>query len=133
MAGRRVEAMNLTIGGDLPVHRLGFGAMRLTGRPAGLDRSTAIRIAPRAGDVRLDGIGLYQLQRSEPAVPLADQIGALRRLQDEGKVRHVGLSEVTVEQLRAAEEITPIASVQNRYNYVDRASESVLEYCAQRG
>jgi len=189
----------LTVGGDLPVRRLGFGAMRLTGEPAWLDRSTAIAIARRAvelgvtfidtadsydlGDneellaealypyrpgvviatksghinlgrewiplgrpeylrqqaelslrrLRLDRIDLYQLHRIDPTVPLADQIGALRRLQDEGKVRHVGLSEVTVTQLTEAEEITPIVSVQNRYNLTDRASEDVLQYCERRG
>jgi pyridoxine 4-dehydrogenase len=66
-------------------------------------------------------------------VPEADQIGALRRLQDEGKVRHVGLSEVTVRQLAAASEITPIASVQNRYNLADRRSDDVLAYCERHG
>jgi pyridoxine 4-dehydrogenase len=66
-------------------------------------------------------------------VPLADQISALRRLQDEGKVRHVGLSQVTIDQLTEAEKITPIVSVQNRYNLTDRASEDVLEYCERRG
>jgi aryl-alcohol dehydrogenase-like predicted oxidoreductase len=185
--------------GDLPVHRLGFGAMRLTGQPARLDRSAAIGIARRAVDLgvtfidtadsydfgdnetllaealhpyppdvliatkggqvnlgpdwiplgrpeylrqqaelslrrlRLDRIDLYQLHRIDPTVPLADQIGALRRLQDEGKVRHVGLSEVTVDQLAEAEKITPIVSVQNRFNFTDRASEDVLDYCEQRG
>jgi aryl-alcohol dehydrogenase-like predicted oxidoreductase len=83
--------------------------------------------------LRLDRIDLYQLHRIDPTVPLADQIGALRRLQDEGKVRHVGLSEVTVEQLSEAEKITPIVSVQNRYNLTDRASDPVLEYCQRRG
>jgi aryl-alcohol dehydrogenase-like predicted oxidoreductase len=66
-------------------------------------------------------------------VPLADQIGALRHLQDEGKVRHIGLSEVTVDQLAEAEKITPIVSVQNRYNLTDRASDDVLDYCQRRG
>jgi pyridoxine 4-dehydrogenase len=196
---RTVEELTLTIGGDLPVHRLGFGAMRLTGPPAWPDRSTAIAIARRAvelgvtfidtadaydfGDneallgaalypyhsgvviatkggqvnvghdwiplgrpeylrqqaelslrrLRLDRIDLYQLHRVDPTVPLADQIGALRRLQDEGKVRHVGLSQVTVDQLAEAARITPIASVQNRYNLTDRDSEDVLEYCERHG
>jgi pyridoxine 4-dehydrogenase len=193
------DTITFTIGGDLPVHRLGFGAMRLTGDPARLDRSTAIAIARHAVELgvdfidtadsydlganeellaealhpyrpgvviatkgghvnvgrdwiplgrpeylrqqaelslrrlRLDRIDLYQLHRIDPTVPLADQIGALRRLQDEGKVRHVGLSEVTVDQLAEAEKITPIATVQNRYNLTDRASEDVLDYCQRRG
>jgi pyridoxine 4-dehydrogenase len=83
--------------------------------------------------LRLDRIDLYQLHRIDPTVPLADQIGALRQLQDEGKVRHVGLSAVTIHQLTQAEKITPIVSVQNRYNLTDRASEDVLEYCERRG
>jgi pyridoxine 4-dehydrogenase len=83
--------------------------------------------------LRVECIELYQLHRIDATVPLADQVGALRRLRDEGKVRLVGLSEVTVEQLRQAEEITPIASVQNRYNQHDRASEEVLDYCERRG
>jgi pyridoxine 4-dehydrogenase len=66
-------------------------------------------------------------------VPLADQIGALRRLQEEGKVRHVGLSEVTIDEIAEAEQITSIASVQNRYNLNDRASSDELEYCEGRG
>jgi pyridoxine 4-dehydrogenase len=81
----------------------------------------------------VDRIDLYQLHRIDATVPLADQLGALRQLQDEGKVRHVGLSEVTVAQLVEAERITPIASVQNRYNVVDRASEDVLDHCERRG
>jgi pyridoxine 4-dehydrogenase len=83
--------------------------------------------------LRVECITLYQLHRIDATVPLADQVGALRRLQDEGKVRHVGLSEVSVAQLREAEEITTIASVQNRYNMNDRASEDVLDYCESRG
>jgi len=189
----------VTIGGDLPVFRLGFGAMRLTGAPAWLDRATAIGIARRAVDLgvnfidtadsydlgdneqllagalhpyppgvvvatkggqvnlgeawiplgrpeylrqqaelslrrlRLERIDVYQLHRIDPAVPLADQVGALRLLQDEGKIRHVGLSEVSVGQLTEAQNITPIASVQNRYNLTDRASDDVLHYCEQHG
>ncbi len=191
--------MSMTVGSDLPVHRLGFGAMRLTGAPNWPDRRDAVATARRAvelgvtfidtadsydlGDnekllaealhpyppgvviatkgghvnvgtdwiplgrpeylrqqaelslrrLRLDRIDLYQLHRLDPAVPLADQIGTLRRLQDEGKVRHVGLSEVSVAQLVEAEKITPIASVQNRYNIADRAHQDVLDYCERRG
>src|SRR4029453_5899035 len=83
--------------------------------------------------LRLNRIDLYQLHRIDPTVPLADQIGALRHLQDEGKVRHVGLSEVTIDQLTEAEKITSIVSVQNRYNLTDRSSEDVLQYCQRRG
>lgn len=188
------------IGGALPVNRLGYGAMRLTGEgvwgePA--DRAEAVRvlrravelgvnlidtadsygpfvseqiirealhpypeglvIATKAGLTRrgpndwrplgrpeylrqqlelslrhlgLERIDLYQLHRIDPQVPLADQVGELAAMRDEGKIGHVGLSKVTVEQVTEARAIVPIASVQNRYNLVDRASEDVLSYCA---
>jgi pyridoxine 4-dehydrogenase len=188
--------LTLTIGGDLPVHRLGFGAMRLTGGP---DRATGIATARRAVELgvtlidtadsydlgqneellaealhpypagvvvatkggqvnlgrqwiplgrpeylrqqaelslrrlRVERIDLYQLHRVDPTVPLADQVGALRLLQEQGKVRHIGLSEVGLAQLVEAERIAPIAAVQNRYNLADRASEDVLEHCTRRG
>ncbi|RCG31498.1 aldo/keto reductase [Sphaerisporangium album] len=189
----------LTIGGDLPVHRIGFGALRLRPGPSRRERAASIGVLRRAielgvtfvdtadsydlganeklvaealhpyppsvviatkagqchpGDewiplgrpeylrqqaelslrrLRVDRIDLFQLHRVDPAVPLADQVGALRRLQDEGKVRHVGLSEVTVDQIVEAEKITPIVSVQNRYSLVDRASEDVLTHCERHG
>ncbi|MET9224464.1 aldo/keto reductase [Lentzea sp. NPDC003310] len=185
----------IVLGGDLPVHRLGFGAMRLPAH----DPAAAHALARRAADLgvtffdtadsydlgrneellaealhpypdglvvgtkagqchpgdewiplgrpeylrqqaelslrrlRVERIDLFQLHRVDPAVPLADQIGALRRLQDEGKVRHVGLSEVSVAQIVEAERITPVVSVQNRYNLDDRRSEDVLEHCARHG
>jgi aryl-alcohol dehydrogenase-like predicted oxidoreductase len=191
------------IGGDLPVHRLGYGAMQITGpgvwgEPE--DRDGAVRvvraaveqgvdfidtadsygpavseqiiaealhpypddlvIATKAGFTRtgpgewvavgrpsylkqqvelslrhlkVDRIDLIQLHRIDPEVPLADQLGAFVELKGQGKVRHVGLSEVTVAQLRAAREITEIVSVQNLYNLTDRKSEDVLEYAAAEG
>jgi pyridoxine 4-dehydrogenase len=185
-----------TIGGDLPVHRLGFGAMWLTGGP---DPATSVAVARRAvelgvtlidtadsydyGDnetlladalhpyppdlviatkgghvnigrdwiplgrpeylrqqvelslrrLRLDRIDLYQLHRVDPSVPLADQVGALRLLQEQGKIRHIGLSEVGLAQLTEAVCTAPIASVQNRYNLGERAAESVLDFCTSHG
>ena len=188
-----------TLGGDLVVHRLGFGAMRLTGPgiwgpPA--DRDECIRvlrravelgvdlidtadsygphvseelihealhpypeqlvIATKAGFLRtgpdrwvvlghpaylrqecemslrrlgLERIDLFQLHRIDRNFPLEDQIGALRELQAEGKIRHIGLSEVTVEQVQRSRALARIVSVQNRFNLVDRASEPVLEHC----
>lgn len=190
--------LHLVIGGDLPIHRLGFGAMRLRGRPAA-DRATSIAVARRAVErgvtlvdtadaydlggneelvaealhpyadgvvvatkagqcrpgggwaplgrpeylrqqadlslrrLRLERIDLLQLHRVDPTVPFADQLGALRQLRDEGKVRHVGLSEVSVEQIVEATRIVPIASVQNRYNLSDRRSSAVLDHCARHG
>jgi aryl-alcohol dehydrogenase-like predicted oxidoreductase len=190
-----------TIGGDLPVHRLGFGSMQLTGpgvwgEPA--DQAEAIRtlrravelgvnlidtadsygpyvaeqliaealapyppglvIATKAGlqrpgpnnwvpdgrpehlreacegslrRLRLERIDLYQLHRIDDKVPLEDQIGTLLDLQHEGKIRHIGLSEVSVDQIVAVRRMTPVATVQNRYNLVDRGSEDVLEYATR--
>jgi pyridoxine 4-dehydrogenase len=204
---RTVEASGTFTIGDLRVHRLGFGAMRLTG--PGIwgppkDRPEAIRvlrravelgvdlidtadsygpyiseelirealhpyppgllIATKAGLVRpraalageewpplgrpeylrqecemslrrlgLERIDLFQLHRIDPKVPADEQFGLLRDLQREGKVRHVGLSEVKVPEIEAAQRVVPIVTVQNRYNLVDRNSEDVLEYCQGRG
>ncbi|WP_433166286.1 aldo/keto reductase [Kribbella sp. CA-247076] len=188
----------LKIGG-LDIHRLGFGAMRLTGYRPVADRSDAIRVARQAvelgvdfidtadaygiganeellaealhpyGDVviatkightrpsprewiplgrpeylrqaaelslrrlRVERIDLLQLHRVDPAVPFADQLGALAQLVDEGKVRHVGLSEVTVAQLTEARQYVDVVSVQNRYNLTDREHEAVLNYCTAEG
>jgi aryl-alcohol dehydrogenase-like predicted oxidoreductase len=196
-------AGTVSIGGDLEVNRLGFGAMRITGRgiwgpPA--DHDQAVRVLRRAvelgvefidtadaygpdvseeliaealspypeglvigtkggllrggpGDWRPDGrpehlraacegslrrlrvdqIALYQLHRPDPAVPLEDSIGELVSLRAEGKIRHIGLSNVSARQLARALEAAPIASVQNRYNPADRASDEVVELAATRG
>jgi pyridoxine 4-dehydrogenase len=185
------------LGGDLPVHRLGFGAMRLAPQPDRRAGSVAtarravelgvtfidtadsydlgqneellaealhpyragVVVATKAGQahpghdwiplgrpeylrqqaelslrrLRVERIDLFQLHRVDPLVPLADQVGALERLRQEGKVRHVGLSEVSVAQVREAAAITPIASVQNRYNLGDRASDDVLDHCERHG
>jgi pyridoxine 4-dehydrogenase len=79
--------------------------------------------------LRLDRIDLYQLHRIDPKVPADDQIGTLKDLQAEGKIKHIGLSEVSVKQISDARKIIPIVSVQNRYSITDRGSEDVLEYC----
>lgn len=79
--------------------------------------------------LRVDTIDLYQLHRIDPAVPLADTLGALKDAQTQGKIRHIGLSEVTVAQIEEAQTIVPIVSVQNRYNLTERKSEPVLHYC----
>jgi pyridoxine 4-dehydrogenase len=83
--------------------------------------------------LRLDRIDLYQLHRIDPKVPAEDQLGALKALQAQGKIRHVGLSEVNVRQIQHAQKIVPIVSVQNRYSVSDRGSEEVLKYCEQEG
>jgi pyridoxine 4-dehydrogenase len=191
------------IGGDLPVHRLGYGAMQLPGpgvwgEPA--DRDGALRvvraaveqgvdfidtadsygpavseqiiaealhpypeglvIATKAGltrqgpgiwtavgrpaylkqqvemslrHLKVDTIDLIQLHRIDPEVPLADQLGAFKELQDEGKVRHIGVSEVSVEELEAARGIVDVVSVQNLYNLTNRQSQDVLDYATEHG
>ncbi|MFG2877035.1 aldo/keto reductase [Streptomyces sp. NPDC048337] len=83
--------------------------------------------------LRVERIDLYQLHRFDPAVPMAEQLGALAELRAEGKIRHIGLDTVTAEQLRLALESVPIASVQNAYNLLERGSAEVLALCEERG
>jgi pyridoxine 4-dehydrogenase len=193
----------ITIGSALEVHRLGFGAMRITGEgiwgpPEDPDECRAtlrralelgvdfidtadsygpevsedlirealhpypegLRIATKAGFARtgpqewfpvgrpeylrqecmmslrrlgLETLDLFQLHRIDAKVPREEQFGLLRELKDEGKVREVGLSQVTVEEIEAAREIVEIASVQNRYNLADQSDADVLEYCEREG
>ena len=82
--------------------------------------------------LRLEQIPLYQFHRPDPQMPIEESIGALVALQDQGKIRHIGLSNVSSDQLRRAQRLTPIVSVQNRYNVADRGSESLVELCEQR-
>jgi pyridoxine 4-dehydrogenase len=79
--------------------------------------------------LRLDQIPLYQLHRPDPRVPLAESLGMLVQLKDEGKITHIGVSNVSEAQLRAAQQITPVVSVQNRYNAADRKSDSLVDVC----
>ena len=81
--------------------------------------------------LRVDRIDLYQLHRPDPKVPLAESIGTLAELKAEGKIRHIGVSNFSEEQLREAEAITPVVSVQNRYNVTDRSSETMVDLCEQ--
>ncbi len=191
-----------SIGGDLPVHRLGFGAMRITGdgiwgEPA--DPAEALRtlkrlpelgidfidtadsygpevserlirealhpyrnmvIATKGGLVRtgpsqwipvgrpeylkqqvilssrrlgVERIDLWQLHRIDPKVPQNEQFDAIRAMQDEGLIRHVGLSQVSVADIKAAQKVFKVATVQNLYNLADRSSEDVLDYCEKEG
>ena len=188
-----------SLGGDLSVNRLGFGAMRLTGEgiwgwPA--DRENARKVLRRAVELgvnlidtadaygpevselliaealhpypaglviatkgghtrpgpnvwvpdgrpeyltqcvekslkrlKLERIDLYQLHRIDPKVPVEDSLGALKKMQEAGKIRHVGLSEVSVKEIEQAKRVLPIVSIQNRYNIEDRGSEEALKYC----
>ncbi|MEU6326966.1 aldo/keto reductase [Streptomyces sp. NPDC047049] len=83
--------------------------------------------------LRTDTLGLYQLHRLDPQVPMADQLGALTELQQAGKIRHIGLDSVSAAELTQAQRLATVASVQNRYNLLDRAAEDVLELCEKRG
>jgi pyridoxine 4-dehydrogenase len=83
--------------------------------------------------LKLERIELYQLHRIDPRTPLEESLGALKRMQEEGKIRHIGLSEVTVEQIEEAEKIVPIVTVQNRYSLTDRRHEETLKWCEGRG
>jgi pyridoxine 4-dehydrogenase len=188
-----------TIGGDLEVRRLGFGAMRITGKgiwgpPDDPDEARAVLrravelgvnlidtadsygpevsenliaealhpypdglvIATKGGfrrtgpgqwprdarperlkeccegslrRLRLERIDLYQLHTPDPAVPLEDSLGALKELQDEGKIRHIGVSNVSLDELELARELVDVVTVQNRYSLTDRHSEDVLDAC----
>jgi len=196
-------AGTLLLGGDLPVARMGFGAMRITGQgiwgePPDRERAKAVLrravelgvtlidtadsygpevserliaealhpypaglvIATKGGltrsgpgswqrngrpehlvaacegslkRLRLQRIDVYQLHAVDPAVPFLDSLGALVRLREQGKIRHLGLSNVSAEQLAQAQKVVPIVSVQNRYSLSDRESEPVLEACARAG
>lgn len=81
----------------------------------------------------LEAIDLFQLHRIDASYPLEDQVGELKKLQDEGKVRHIGLSEVTIDQLEAARQVADIATVQNLYNLGNRSAEDLLDHCEREG
>ena len=109
------------------LERTGPGQWPTNGRPEHL-------IEACEGSLRrlkLEQIPLYQFHRPDPTVPLEDSIGALVTLKEQGKIRHIGLSNVTEEQLRRAQRLTPIVSIQNRYNVDDRRSESLVDLCEQ--
>jgi pyridoxine 4-dehydrogenase len=197
-----VQSGTFSIGGDLEVHRLGYGTMQLPGKGVwgpsrdhdgaiavlrravelGIDffdtadsygpvvaepllfealhpYAPGVVIATKAGLTRqgpdkwlpvgrpeylrqqaemslrllgLDRIDVYQLHRIDAKVPLEDQIGELKKLQDEGKIRHIGLSEISVDDLKAAQAITPIATVQNLYNLAHRDAEDLLDYATEQ-
>ncbi len=109
--------------------RTGPGQWHPLGRPEYL-RQEAELTRWRLGVDRLD---LFQLHRIDPSVPRDEQFGVLKELQDEGVVRHIGLSEITVDELDAASAVFDVATVQNRYNLTDRASEDVLTRCTELG
>ena len=109
--------------------RRGPGSWRADGRPAHLRHACEGSLRR----LRLERIDLYQLHTVDPRVPLAESVGALAELQGEGKIRHIGLSNVDVDQLASAREIAPVVSVQNRYSVAERDSEAVVERCEGDG
>jgi pyridoxine 4-dehydrogenase len=115
---------NLVIGTKAGFTRQGPGVWTVVGHPAYLTQQVELSLR----HLKLERIDLIQLHRIDPAVPLADQLGAFKDLQDQGKVRHIGLSEVSVDELKAAREIVDIVSVQNLYNLTNRKSQDVLDY-----
>jgi pyridoxine 4-dehydrogenase len=120
---------NLVIATKGGLERPGPNRWVANGRPERLKRCCEDSLRR----LKLERIDLYQLHRVDPNVPIEDSVGALAELQEEGKIRHVGLSNVNAEELERAQQIVPIVSVQNRYNVADRESEEVLEACEESG
>jgi pyridoxine 4-dehydrogenase len=109
--------------------RTGPGSWPILGKPEFLRQGAEMSLR-RLG---LDEIPLWQLHRIDPDVPREEQFGVMKELQDEGKVRHLGLSEVSGEEIKAAQQVIDVATVQNRYNVADRSAEDVLDYCEEQG
>lgn len=119
----------LIIATKVGLTRCGPNDWRPVGRPEYLRQQVELNLI----DLGLETIDLMQLHRIDPKVPLADQIGELKLMKEEGKIRHIGLSQVSVEELKQASEIAPIVTVQNLYNLANRESEEVLDYCESNG
>ena len=126
LAGAREDVVVATKGG---VEKTAPDRVFPDGRPEQL----RLRCEESLKRLRRDCIDLYQLHRADPAVPFEESVGALARLKEEGKIRLVGLSNVSLEQLQSALAITPVASVQNRYNLTERGDAPVLTFCRARG
>ena len=109
--------------------RTGPAKAKPLGRPDYLVQSVELSLRR----LKLERIDLYQLHRIDPTVPVEETLGALKELQTQGKIRHIGLSEVTPEEIERAEKTVPIVSVQNKYNLTERKSEATLKFCEERG
>jgi pyridoxine 4-dehydrogenase len=120
---------DLVIATKAGLTRQGPGIWTPVGRPAYLRQQAEMSLR----NLGLEQIPLFQLHRIDPKVPLEDQVGELAKLQEEGKIRYIGLSEVTVDQLRSAAEVATIATVQNLYNLAERSAEELLDYSAANG
>jgi pyridoxine 4-dehydrogenase len=110
-------------------YRPGPDDWRVDSSPEAIRRQTEQSLR----DLRVERLDLQQLHRVDPTVPIEESVGALKQLQDEGKVRHIGVSNVTVDQLRRAQSVAHVVSVQNEYNVADRRSDDVLEVCEAEG
>jgi aryl-alcohol dehydrogenase-like predicted oxidoreductase len=122
-------ADELVIATKAGLTRQGPGGWAPVGRPAYLRQQCELSLR-RLG---LEQIDLFQLHRIDPDVAAEDQVGELAKLQAEGKIRHIGLSEVSVEELKAAQQVTEIVSVQNKFSLGDRASQELLDHCTAEG
>jgi aryl-alcohol dehydrogenase-like predicted oxidoreductase len=120
---------NLVIATKAGLTRQGPDRWAPVGRPAYLKQQAELSLR----NLKVDRIDLMQLHRIDSEVPLADQLGAFVELKEQGKIRHIGVSEVSVEQLEAAREITEIVTVQNLYNLTDRKSQDVLDFATAEG
>jgi aryl-alcohol dehydrogenase-like predicted oxidoreductase len=109
--------------------RQGPNQWQPVGRPEYLHQQVELSLRR----LRLERIDLYQLHRIDPKVPAEESLGVLAKLQKSGKIRHIGLSEVSVKEIEKARKVVEIVSVQNRYNVADREHEDVLDYCEQEG
>lgn len=109
--------------------RLGPSKSEPLGRPAYLRQQVEMSLRY----LKVDRIDLWQLHRIDPKVPVEESLGEIAKLQAEGKIRHVGLSEVSVEEIERARKVLPIVSVQNKYNLSERKHEPVLEFCEREG
>jgi len=122
-------ADDLVIATKAGLTRQGPDLWTAVGRPAYLRQQCELSLRR----LKVDRIDLFQLHRIDPEVPLEDQVGELKELQDEGKIRHIGLSEVSVEELAEAQRTATVVSVQNRFNLADRDSQALLEHCTTEG
>jgi len=122
-------ADDLVIATKSGLTRPGPGDWQPVGRPEYLRQQVELSLR----NLGLERIDLHQLHRIDPQVPLADQVGTLKELQDEGKIRHIGLSEVSVEELQEAQKSATIVSVQNLFNLSDRSAEPLLDHAEAQG
>lgn len=108
--------------------RQGPGEWTPVGRPAYLRQQAELSLRK----LEVDRIDLFQLHRIDPDIPVEDQVGELKKLQDEGKIRHIGLSQVSIDEVKQAQEIAEIVSVQNLFNLTDRSSEELLDWSTEQ-